>query len=119
MRNVAVCKDDSGDVLSATDPLEGFLRLDGYPARVAGPGESGRVAALVDARDLRGGECDYPNAGIVAVAHVEVVKVPACGTENYDPGHRKQAFLHTCIGRVAPLPEEMDAVGYFPLPGER
>ena len=52
---------------------------------VARAGEFRRIAAIVDVGDLCGGEGDHAHRRIVATAHVEVVKIPACGAEDDQP----------------------------------
>ena len=55
--------------------------------RIERPGERGRVAAVVDARDLRGGERDDTRLRVLAEDDVEVVEVAAAGSHHDDVPH--------------------------------
>ena len=64
--------------------------------RIEGTGELGRVAAVGDARDLRRGEGDDLDVGIVSVDDVEVMEVAPRGAHDDDSPAVHRGLLSAC-----------------------
>ena len=58
------------------------------PVGVAGTGERGREAPVLDVRDLGRGESDDAAVGIVAIDEIEIVKIAPRGAQDHDAGGR-------------------------------
>ena len=82
--DVGVGEDDLVDSVLADQVCELLLGEDGNPVRIAGSGELGRIPAVVDVRDLGGGEGHDTGVGSAAVAGIEDVEVFSGGSHDQD-----------------------------------
>ena len=96
VRDVRVREDDLVDALGRDDVDELGLGPDGDAVGVTGPGELGRVAAVVDAGDLRRREGHDLRAPVGAKDGVEVVEIASAGSGDDDPTYHRA--VHRLIG---------------------
>ena len=94
VRDVAVGEHDLIHGLGAAQRFQLRLLHDGNAARIERTRKRRRINPAGDARDLRGGERHDFSCGIVAVDHVEVVKIAAGGAHDDDPTapHRRSVW---------------------------
>ena len=87
VRQIGVGHRDLIDVVLLDEFGELLLRLDGYTLGITLPAQLGRVGPPVNIGNLGGREGDYVVTRVVAPERVEVVEVPAGGTDddNLDP----------------------------------
>ena len=99
VQNVTVREHDVIDLMLADELHQLLFRLDGDSLGIKMSGQLGRIASVIDVRNLGGGEGDDLVCGIVAIQDVEVVKIPPGGTHDEDFSfHRRDSALIVAPG---------------------
>ena len=93
MRDVGVREHHVVDLELADQRRQVLFQMDRDPFRIAGAGQLGRIAAVLDEGDLGGGEGHHGGVGVVPVHHVEVMEVATRRTHDQDTlAHLRPSF---------------------------
>ena len=99
--DVGVAEHHLVDVLGGDQVLEPLLGDDRDPLGVGGPGQGGRVGAVVDVGDLGGGERHHLGGRVATERAVEVVEVPPGGPHDDHPSLQARLLASVAARRWA------------------
>ena len=83
--DIAIGKHDLVHGLGAAQRFQLRFLDDGNAARIERTGKRSRINSAGDARDLRRSERHNFSCGVVAVDHIEIMKIAAGGADDDDP----------------------------------